>query len=84
MSDHRDRAEMQFVVDDHIKAVLQFMQDTIPASKLCGVADGLPQMARLLWGHFSPEPFVPLAVSRKKTELIKTGSESPSLAIASV
>jgi hypothetical protein len=55
-SNHRDRAEMQLVADEHVKAVLEFMQSHIPTAKLIGVADSLGQMARLLWGHFPQEP----------------------------
>src|SRR3982074_1623082 len=53
---NRDRVSTQLVVDEHVKAVLDFMQTEIPTAKLLGVADGLPQLARLLWGHFPQEP----------------------------
>ena len=55
-SNHRDRIEMQLVADEHVKAVLEFMQSNVPTVKLIGVADSLPQMAKLLWGHFPQEP----------------------------
>jgi hypothetical protein len=55
-SNHRDRAEMQLVADEHVKAVLEFMQASVPTEKLIGLADSLPQMARLLWSHFPQEP----------------------------
>jgi hypothetical protein len=32
MSDHRDRAVFQ--LDEHMKSVLQFMQENVPTSKL--------------------------------------------------
>ncbi|MCU1303442.1 MAG: hypothetical protein JWQ87_3726 [Candidatus Sulfotelmatobacter sp.] len=54
MSDHRDR--VAFEVDEHMKAVLQFMQENVPTSKLIGVSDSIPQVARLLWGSFPQEP----------------------------
>ena len=50
--------KMQLEVDDHLKSVMEFMQSNIPASKLIGVADNLPQMARLLWGRYPQEPVV--------------------------
>ena len=62
MSEHRDRAEMQLVADEHVKAVLEFMQSHIPTAKLIGVADNLGQMARLLWGHFPQEPCTAVAL----------------------
>lgn len=33
MSEYRDRAAMQLAVDEHVKAVLEFMQANIPTSK---------------------------------------------------
>jgi hypothetical protein len=51
----RDR-EMRFEVDSDVQAVLEFMQGEIQACKLVGVAEALPQMARLLWGHCQQEP----------------------------
>jgi hypothetical protein len=44
------------VTDEHIKVVLEFMQANVPASKLCGVAESLPQMGKLLWGRIPQEP----------------------------
>ena len=32
------------------------MQANLPAAKLCGVADNLSQIARLLWCHNQQEP----------------------------
>lgn len=63
MSDHRDRASYTVVLNEHVKAVLEFMQSNIPASKLIGAAEKLPEMARLLWGHFPQEPVIPMAIS---------------------
>jgi hypothetical protein len=60
MSDHRDRVE--FVMDEHVKAVLEFMQENIPTAKLIGIADCLPQMGRLLWGKYRQEPFDSLRI----------------------
>lgn len=80
MSDHRDRAEMQLVVDDNVKAVLEFMQVNIPASKLCGVADSLPQIVRLLWGHFPQEPCQCLSLTLEKQTMLDSERQSLSLA----
>jgi hypothetical protein len=43
------------IVDDDVKAVAEFMQGRIAASRLVAVADGLAAMAPLLWGRFQPE-----------------------------
>jgi hypothetical protein len=80
MSEHRDRAEMQLVADEHVKAVLEFMQANIPTSKLCGVADSLPQLTRLLWGHFPQEPCCVLTLNLEKT--IRSGQERQSQSVA--
>lgn len=79
-SNHRDRAEMQLVADEHVKAVLEFMQANTPASKLCGVADSLPQMARLLWGHYPQEPCIGLVLTLAKTP---QPSQTPQVSIES-
>ena len=36
--------------------------EQVPASKLAGVADVLPQMARLLWAKFPQEPCIGLGL----------------------
>jgi hypothetical protein len=43
-------------IDEHLQRLLEFMQDTIPANKLVGIAEKVPIMARLLWGHNPQEP----------------------------
>ena len=48
--------KMAFECDQDVQAVLEFMQSNIEASKLEAVADCLPQLARLLWGHNPQEP----------------------------
>jgi len=71
-SDHRDRAAMQLVADEHVKAVLDFMQANLPAAKLIGVAESLPQMARLLWSNLPQEPCIPISL-----EMLKRVEENP-------
>jgi hypothetical protein len=58
---------MQFVADEHVKAVVEFMQRKIPTGKLIGISDKLPEIARLLWGHFPQEPCVALSLVIPKT-----------------
>jgi hypothetical protein len=45
-----------FAVDVDAQNVLEFMQRKIQASRLIGVADMLPQIARLLWSQHPQEP----------------------------
>lgn len=46
---------MDFIIDEHAKSVLEFMQSNIPSSKLVGIAERLPQMAKLLWDRYPQE-----------------------------
>ena len=66
----RDREELEFVVDEHLKGVLEFMQGYVPAPKLIGVAESVTQMARLLWSHYSQEPVI--AASMRGKPLVAT------------
>lgn len=43
------------VVDDDVRSVAEFMEATMPASRLASVAKGLAALAPLLWGHFCAE-----------------------------
>ena len=47
---------MELVLNEETKAVLEFMQANIPSSKLLGVADSIPNVARLLWSGYPQEP----------------------------
>ena len=60
--------KMDMVVDQHMQAVLEFMQANVPAGKLVGVAHHLPEMARLLWGRFPQEPCIAVDLLLPKTE----------------
>jgi hypothetical protein len=73
----RDRTELQLIADADAKAVLEFMQDRIPAAKLAGVAEGAARMARLLWDRFPQESCSCLKLELEKP--IMTDLQSPSL-----
>lgn len=47
---------MELVLDPDVKMVAEFMQSRIAASKLVGTADGIAQLARLLWSGYPQEP----------------------------
>ena len=51
---------MKFEVDADVQAVAEFMQRSIPATHLVGVAAGLHALAPLLWGRYEPEQVSPL------------------------
>lgn len=71
--EYRDRTEMKFVVDEHLQLVLEYIQLNVPVAKLIGVSERLPELARLLWGHFQQEP-----VSAVNLELPKPTSDQES------
>ncbi len=54
---------MELQIDGDLKAVAEFMQNTIPASKLLSVAEDLPKMGRLLWARYPQEPSLGLMLS---------------------
>lgn len=47
---------MDLTIDPDVKAVAEFMQQTIATSKLVSVATVVADIAPLLWGQFQPEP----------------------------
>lgn len=47
---------MQIEIDQDMQSVIEFMQRNVQATKLVSVAEGLPQMARLLWAQTAQEP----------------------------
>lgn len=51
---------MEFSVDPDVKAVAEFMQRNIAASKLVPVANAVAAMAPNLWGHHGSEPISPM------------------------
>ena len=57
--------QFEFVVDEHFRSVVEFMQTAIPASKLLGIAEQLPHVARLLWGDVAQEPVKVITLTGK-------------------
>jgi hypothetical protein len=76
-----DRAAVNLVIDEDVKAVLEFIQDKIPASKLVAVSERLPEMARLLWGHFPQEPCHVLNLELKKPVMTDLENQSRPVSI---
>ena len=46
---------MELVLDDDVKAVVEFMQKRISAHRLVAVARGVSEIGPLLWGKHQPE-----------------------------
>lgn len=60
---------MDIRVDDDVRGVVEFMQRHIPADRLCSVANAMPALARVLWGHFDGgQPVVPLRIKMPSIE----------------
>ncbi len=68
---------MELSLDEHVKSVLEFMQEKVPAGKLVGVAERLPEMARLLWDRYPQESLAAMSLV-----LVKTGQESQSQSVS--
>jgi hypothetical protein len=48
------------VIEPDVQKVIRFMAENLPVAKLIGVADAIPALARLAWGHCPQEPCVPV------------------------
>ena len=53
---------MTIEMNPDVQAVIEFMQATVEASRLVGVAESIPQIARLLWSDGLQEPCYPIAL----------------------
>jgi len=53
---------VELKIDEDLKAVAEFMQKNIPASRLVGIANGLAGIAPILWGHHEREGILPLVL----------------------
>jgi hypothetical protein len=47
--------QTELLIDPDLKAVLEFMQERMEASRLVAVASGVAAIAPLLWGQYSTE-----------------------------
>ena len=73
---------MQVEMDEHLKAVVEFMQKNVPAEKLLSVADALKDVARPLWGRFPQEPCMVLRLCEAKSGPSQPIASESGLAIA--
>ena len=46
---------MNLQIDEDVKRVLEFMQESMSADHLVAVASGVHALAPILWGHFEAE-----------------------------
>lgn len=51
---------MAIEIDSEVEAVVEFMAQSIPASRLVAVANGLAALAPSLWGGYESEGIAPL------------------------
>jgi hypothetical protein len=59
---------MDLRMDEDVQVVAEFMQRTVPASKLISVADDLSKVARLLWSCYPQEPSLGLVLVEPKKD----------------
>jgi hypothetical protein len=52
----------ELLMDNDLRAVVEFMQENLESQKLVGIADSLPGIARLLWGDVAQEPVKAISV----------------------
>jgi hypothetical protein len=69
---------MLLEIDPDVKAVAEFMQASVPASRLVSVAKGVNDLAPLLWGGFAPESIEVLSLAHPTPA---SGETSPLVAI---
>lgn len=48
---------MQVKLDEHVQAVLEFMQRNVPTDRLVSVAREIDAFAPHLWGHYDADRF---------------------------
>ena len=51
---------MELIVDEDVKAVIEFIQKTVPANKLLGVCRGVLNLSETLWGRHAQIDFCPM------------------------
>jgi hypothetical protein len=56
---------MDFLIDDDLRVVAEFMQRNVAAAKLVPVAEAVHALAPLLWGHYSRDDVMPLTLSER-------------------
>jgi hypothetical protein len=54
---------MEVHLDPDVQAVAEFMQRNIPAARLQGVANGIRDLAPILWGRYEKESVAALLLS---------------------
>ncbi len=52
----------EVLMDKDLLAVADFMQANMAAVKLVSIAEAMPTLAKLLWGHNPQEPIRPIAI----------------------
>ena len=72
---------MNFEVDPDIQAVAEFMQRSLPASRLVGVAAGMHALAPLLWGRHLAEEVIPVALLARDLQSPPAASGLPPVAV---
>ena len=59
----KEKRELNLAADQDVLAVVTFMQDRIAANRLVAVAQGIAEIAPLLWKQYSTEGVQVLSLS---------------------
>ena len=51
---------MDLIADQDVQSVVEFIQRSVPATRLVSVANAVAGIAPLLWGHHKAEEVLPL------------------------
>lgn len=72
---------MNLEIDADVKAVAEFMQANIAASRLVGVATAIGRLAPILWGRYSADDVQALSLAH---EQCRSTENATSLSVATV
>jgi hypothetical protein len=59
---------MNIEINPEVKAVMEYMQQILPAARLVPVADAVQKIAPILWGHYPTEEVRALELNDKPIE----------------
>lgn len=68
---------MELIIDPDVKAVAEFMQSNMPASKLVSVASAVAALAPMLWGAFEAESVCALRLAPSALNGARVGHTQP-------
>jgi hypothetical protein len=71
------KLKMDLEIDPDVKAVLRFMQQTLPPAKLVPVATGVAALSLILWKKYTPEKVEILSLASPQGCAVRNGTSQP-------